>query len=169
MSKMKTIRALSVLGAVMAVSVLGGLWSGCEHQSAQVAHDDPNIVTLTKSNFREQVLQSSQPVLVDFWADWCGPCKVLAPTITELAAEYAGRVKVGKVDVDRNESLVDEFSVEGFPTVLLFKDGKVVDRTLGVVEKRELQEKLNKLVPPKASAANPVPASSSPPEAAVAK
>jgi thioredoxin 1 len=130
---------------------LGALVVACEHATTQSSHDDPNIVTLTASNFKEQVLQSSQPVLVDFWADWCAPCKVLAPTISEVAKEYSGRLKVGKVDVDKHEALVEQFSVEGFPTVLLFKDGKVVDRTLGVVEKSVLQEKINKLLPAQAS------------------
>jgi len=146
MNHPKTIRLLVALGVMLTLAVF---FTACEHESTRAGHDDPNIVTLSQSNFPEQVLHATQPVLVDFWADWCGPCKVLAPTISELAAEYSGRVKVGKVDVDRHGALVDQFNVEGFPTVLIFKDGKVVDRTLGVVEKQVLQEKLNKFLPAK--------------------
>jgi thioredoxin len=131
------------------------LWlPACEHRTGYAStHDDTNIVTLTKSNFRAEVLSSTQPVLVDFWADWCGPCKILAPTISELAVEYAGRVKFGKVDVDRHGSLAEDYSVEGYPTVLLFKEGKLVDRMLGVQEKKVLEEKLNRLAPAPAAAA----------------
>jgi len=140
----------SLLAGLAALSLL----PACEHrtESAGSEHDDTNIVTLTKSNFREEVLASSQPVLVDFWAVWCGPCKILAPTISELATEYKGRVKFGKVDVDRQTTLVENYNVEGFPTVLLFKDGKVADRFLGVQEKKLLQEKLNGLLGSPASA-----------------
>ena len=127
-------------------AALLALLPACEHGNGYAFHHDTNVVTLTKSNFREQVLSSSQPVLVDFWADWCGPCKVLAPTVSELAVEYLGRVKFGKVDVDKQDALVEQYNVEGFPTVLLFKEGKVVDRTMGVQEKKELQEKLNRLL-----------------------
>jgi thioredoxin 1 len=140
----------AVLAGIAALLLL----PACEHRtdSAASEHNDTNIVTLTKSNFREEVLASSQPVLVDFWAVWCGPCKILAPTISELAAEYKGRVKFGKVDVDRQTTLVENYNVEGFPTVLLFKDGKVADRFLGVQEKKLLQEKLNGLLGSPASA-----------------
>ena len=88
-------------------------------------------LVLTADNFKTEVLESEIPVLVDFWASWCGPCKMLGPVISELAEEYEGKVKVGKVNVDDEEDLAMEYGVQSIPTVLLFKGGEVVEQSLG--------------------------------------
>jgi len=88
-------------------------------------------VTATDANFDAEVLQSDQPVLVDFWATWCGPCRVIAPTIEEIANEYEGRAKVVKLDVDNNPQAATRYGIRSIPTVLLFKDGRVVDQIVG--------------------------------------
>ena len=103
-------------------------------------------VVLTEANFQTEVLASSQPVLVDFWAAWCGPCKVIAPVVAEIATEFQGRAKVAKLDVDTAPALAQKYGVQGIPTLLFFKDGRVIDQSLGVVSKRELQGKLEKLL-----------------------
>jgi len=97
-----------------------------------------HTLEFTDTNFDTEVLQSSTPVLVDFWAKWCGPCKVIAPTVEALAEEYAGKVKVGKVDVDENINTPSRYGIRGIPTLLLFKGGKVVDQRVGTVGKGEL-------------------------------
>ena len=104
-----------------------------------------NTQTFTETGFQQDVLNSAQPVLVDFWADWCGPCHVMAPVIDELATEFAGRVTVGKVNVDDEPALAVQYGIRSIPTLLLFKQGKVIDRTLGVVPKQLLGEKLDAL------------------------
>jgi thioredoxin 1 len=96
------------------------------------------VVTLHNSNFGDEVLRSRTPVLVDFWATWCGPCKRIAPTVDAIAAQYAGRLKVGKIDVDRNAETTDRYGVHGYPTLLLFKDGAVVERIVGGRDKDSL-------------------------------
>jgi thioredoxin len=101
--------------------------------------------TFNAANFPRDVLNSLQPVLVDFWAPWCGPCRVLAPTIEELAGEFAGQATVGKVNVDDNPQLAAQYGIRSIPTVLLFKAGQVVDQTVGVVPKPVLAEKLRAL------------------------
>ena len=97
------------------------------------------IVHLSKDNFKEEVLESKVPVLVDFWATWCGPCQTMGPVVDELAQELTD-VKVGKVNVDEQMALAREYKVMSIPTFLVFKDGKVADRTLGVQEKSELEQ-----------------------------
>lgn len=96
------------------------------------------VLTLTDANFDRDVLQSDQPVLVDFWATWCAPCKAIAPLIDAIAADYAGKVKVGKVNVDDNPATPGKYGVRGIPTIILFKDGKVVDQVVGAVPKSQL-------------------------------
>lgn len=99
-------------------------------------------ITLTTSNFEKEVLESDLPVLVDFWADWCGPCKMLAPTIEEIAKEYEGKVKVGKVNIDEFAQLAIKYGVASIPTVILFKDGQAVDKSVGFVPKANLEAML---------------------------
>src|SRR6266498_242284 len=98
----------------------------------------PAIVTLTQDNFAENVLQSSTPILVDFWAEWCGPCKMIAPMLEELAGEYSGKVKIGKVNIDDHQSLAAEYGIRAIPTLLLFKQGQVEEQIVGARAKREL-------------------------------
>ena len=105
----------------------------------------PNILNLTDANFAQEVLQSSQPVLVDFWAEWCGPCKMVSPILDELAGEYDGRVKIGKVNVDQSQALAAEYGVRAIPTLLLFKDGQVTDQIVGLKSKRDFKSKLDRV------------------------
>jgi thioredoxin 1 len=98
----------------------------------------PNIVTLTEENFAKEVLQSATPVLVDFWAEWCGPCKMIGPVLDELAGEYAGRVKIGKVNIDDHQALAGQYNVRAIPTLLLFKQGQVTEQVVGLRSKRDL-------------------------------
>jgi len=103
-----------------------------------------NIVTLSEANFPAEVLQSTQPVLVDFWAEWCGPCKMIAPLLDELAGEYAGKAKIAKVNVDDNQALAGQFRVTAIPTLLLFKNGQVIEQIVGMRSKRDLKASLDK-------------------------
>ncbi len=96
-----------------------------------------------KSNFDKEVVKSDVPVLVDFWAPWCGPCKMIGPIIEELATEFDGKAKVGKVNVDDNQDLAGTFGIRGIPTVMLFKDGKVLNQFVGLKSKEELTTALN--------------------------
>ena len=108
--------------------------------------NDSKYVTLTESNFRNEVLESSKPVLVDFWASWCGPCHIIAPAIEELASDYDGQATVGKLNVDEQPSIAQQYGIQSIPSVLFFQDGKVVDQVVGAVPKKALAEKLNRLV-----------------------
>jgi thioredoxin 1 len=102
---------------------------------------------LNETNFETEVLKSSQPVLVDFWAEWCGPCKMLAPVLEEIATQQAGRVKVGKVDVDANPALAARFGIQSIPTLLYLSNGKVQQQTVGAVSKKTILAALEKLIP----------------------
>lgn len=108
--------------------------------------DNGKYITLNEDNFESEVLKRTEPVLVDFWADWCGPCHMIAPVIEELAAEFEGRARVGKLEVDPNAHLAAQYGIRSIPTMLLFKDGQVADQVVGVVPKRVLVEKLSGLL-----------------------
>jgi len=100
-------------------------------------------INFTDGNFETEVVKSDKPVLIDFWAVWCGPCRIIAPIIEELAKEYDGKVKIGKLDVDENQESAIKYGVRSIPTMLIFKDGKVVDTIIGAVPKTHIVQKLN--------------------------
>ena len=104
-------------------------------------------ITLTKTNFEAEVLKSDKPVLVDFWAPWCGPCRMLAPVLAEVAAEKGDKIKVGKVNVDENPELAAQYGISGIPAMLLFKDGKVAGTSVGFKPKAELESFIATHVP----------------------
>ncbi len=99
-------------------------------------------MVFTDANFDAEVLKSKTPVLVDFWAEWCGPCRMLGPTIEELAKEYAGKVKVGKVNVDENPGIASKYSIRSIPTVMIFKNGTILDQMVGVQPKEAIKKKI---------------------------
>ncbi|HVT46390.1 MAG TPA: thioredoxin [Vicinamibacterales bacterium] len=103
-----------------------------------------HIQTFTDGNFESDVLKAETPVLVDFWAEWCGPCRALGPSIDALAGDYAGKVSVGKLNVDDNPSVTMKYMVRGIPTVMLFKGGELVDQLVGLVDKGTLKQMVDK-------------------------
>ena len=104
------------------------------------------ILEVTYASFDQDVLKADQPVLVDFWATWCGPCRAIAPIVDELAKEYQGKVKIGKMDVDRNNATPMRYGVRGIPTLLVFKNGEVKEQIVGYVPKEQIQKALDKHV-----------------------
>lgn len=105
----------------------------------------PLIVTLTQENFSQQALQSPTPILVDFWAEWCGPCKMIAPLLDELADEYDGKVKIGKVNVDEQQALASQYGVRAIPTLLLIKNGEIAEQIVGAKSKRDLKASFDRV------------------------
>ena len=103
-----------------------------------------NTVNFTDASFDKDVLNADVPVLVDFWAEWCGPCRMMAPTADQVASDYAGKVKVGKLDVDTNQQTASRYGIRGIPTLLLFKGGQIVEQKVGAIGKPEFQKMLDK-------------------------
>ncbi len=107
--------------------------------------ENENLCHVTDGDFDKQILQSDIPALVDFWAAWCGPCRTVGPVVEELAGEYKGKIKVAKLDVDSNKEIATKYGVRGIPTLMLFKDGQVVDQIVGAVPKSRIKELLDKV------------------------
>ena len=105
----------------------------------------PLIVNLTQENFDQQVAQSTTPVLVDFWAEWCGPCKMIAPLLDELADEYDGKVKIGKVNIDEQQALATKYGIRAIPTLLIINKGEVAEQMVGAKSKRDLKASLDRI------------------------
>ena len=103
-------------------------------------------ITITDDNFETEVLKSENPVLIDFWATWCGPCRIIAPIVEELASEYSGKAKVGKLDVDNNQQTAIKYGVRSIPTLLIFKNGELKETIIGAVPKVQIIQKLNSVV-----------------------
>ena len=103
-----------------------------------------NVVELTDQNFESEVLQSNEPVLVDFWAPWCGPCRMVAPVVEELAQENSGKLKVAKIDIDNSPNTAAAFGISSIPTLMIFKGGEVMERFVGVQPKKRLQEAVDR-------------------------
>ena len=103
-------------------------------------------IELTDDNFEAEVLKSDKPVLVDFWAVWCGPCRMLGPTVEEISKEYEGKLKVGKLNVDDNSRMASQYGIMSIPSLLFFKGGQVVDQVVGAVPKKQLIDKLDKIL-----------------------
>ncbi len=107
---------------------------------------EENLLHVTDEDFEAEILKSEKPVLVDFWAAWCGPCKAIAPTIEALAEEYAGQIRVAKLDVDNNPKSAMKFGIKAIPTMIMFKDGEVSDQITGAVGKAQLEEAIKKVL-----------------------
>ena len=103
-------------------------------------------MVITEGNFQQEVIQSKEVVLLDFWAEWCGPCRMVAPVVEELANDYAGKIKVGKVDVDSNQALAGQFGISSIPTLLIMKGGKVVNAAIGYRPKADLAKLLDQAI-----------------------
>ena len=104
------------------------------------------VMTVTKENFQEEVMQAGCPVLLDFWATWCGPCRMMAPVIEELAEEYDGKVKIGKLDVDENSDIAARYGVMSIPTIILFKDGEIFSKSVGLQDKEVLENAIKEML-----------------------
>lgn len=103
-----------------------------------------NVLTITKENFDKEVMQSDKPVLVDFWAAWCGPCRMVAPVVEQVAGEYAGKVKVGKINVDEQRELAEKYRIMSIPTLMVFKNGAIAESVVGVRSKNDLAAMLDR-------------------------
>ena len=160
MNKLKARRAknrthnLIVGGGAMlffAILIGYGLWMGpadvVGSSTTTTEKEAVMEITLTKTNFEAEVLKSDKPVLVDFWAPWCGPCRMLAPVLAEVAAEKGDKVKIGKVNVDENPELAAQYGISGIPAMLLFKDGKIAATSVGFKPKPELESFIAMYVP----------------------
>jgi thioredoxin 1 len=104
------------------------------------------LLTITEQNFEEEVLKSPIPVMIDFWAEWCGPCKMIGPTVKELAEEYSGKLKVGKLDVDANGAIAQKYRILSIPTLLFIKNGEVVSQMVGAAPKKEMIKYIDKVL-----------------------
>jgi len=105
-----------------------------------------HTLDITDDSFEAEVISSDVPVLIDFWASWCGPCKAIAPMVDEIAAEFSGKIKVGKINVDDNPKTPGKFGVRGIPTLIMFKGGEAVDQVVGAIPKSQLEEMINKVI-----------------------
>lgn len=105
-----------------------------------------NLFDITDKNFREEVLKSNLPVLVDFWAPWCAPCKILAPIVEKLAIEYLDKLKIGKLNVDENRGIPTQYTIMSIPTIMFFKNGKVVDQLIGALTIQQLRNKIEEII-----------------------
>ncbi len=103
-----------------------------------------DTLTFTDATFDQDVIKSDTPVLVDFWAEWCGPCRMMGPTVDQVASDYTGKIKVGKLDVDSNQLTASRYGIRGIPTVLLFKGGQIVEQKVGAIGKPEFEKMLEK-------------------------
>ena len=103
-------------------------------------------LNINKDNFQTEVMNSDKPVLLDFWAPWCGPCKMMSPVIDELAGDFEGKVKIGKVNTDENRAVASKYNVMSIPTIIFIKDGQVVDQVVGAVPKTVLEQKINNML-----------------------
>ena len=142
----RNVAVVSVFALTLGLLVAAVVGSGCGKSSDRPEANATNVVILSEANFQNEVIAAPQPVLVDFWAPWCGPCRTIGPIVNELAKDFDGRAKVAKVNVDDAPALAQRFEIQGIPTILIFRDGRVVDQVTGVVPRRELTAKLDKVI-----------------------